>query len=623
MKIEFKSIRISNFMSIGDADIELLDKGFTLVSGINNNPNDLARSNGSGKSTIFEAIVWCLTGKTMRGNLNIVNKYGSDGALVLLHFDVDNHSYVVMRTKEHSKYKTNLKIAIDGEDKSGKGIRDSEKLLSEYLPDLTPSLIGSVIILGQGLPLRFSNNSPSGRKEILETLCKSDFMIGDLKSRIIERKIDLQSCLREIEDKILSCSTEYKLCREMMDTDNQLLASLTSDNNYDDKIDELSCLIKNLEFLMGDLESKYKLLNDELNKSYDIQLQIRDNKDNELLEKSKEYTHRIDSLSNKRNDLNVRKLALSKELSRIQSISDVCPTCKQKLPDVHKPDTSEIEMELSDITNQLLLVNQEYGALVDEYDNIKLEIHNKYAQEELKISEDISKIREELNSISLDKQRITSDLYDKQQSFTKIMTERDSLSKNIQECEARIKEYSNRCKVLGEDILYNNNVKEDIEARLQIISKFDTIVKRDFRGHLLQGVIEFINERAKEYANDIFGTKLINFSLEGNSISISYNDKQYEALSGGERQKVDIIIQFSIRDMLCNYVDFSTNILVLDEIFDNLDDIGSQKIIDLISRRLSDVSSVYIISHHGNELNLPYDNELVIIKDENGVSSIK
>ena len=84
-----------------------------------------------------------------------------------------------------------MKIIRNGEDVSGKGIRDSEKLLSEYLPDLTSSFLGSVIILGQGLPQRFSNNTPSGRKDVLEKLSKSDFMIEDLKQKVSDRKTQI------------------------------------------------------------------------------------------------------------------------------------------------------------------------------------------------------------------------------------------------------------------------------------------------------------------------------------------------------------------------------------------------------------------------------------------------
>jgi DNA repair exonuclease SbcCD ATPase subunit len=120
----------------------------------------------------------------------------------------------------------------------------------------------------------------------------------------------------------------------------------------------------------------------------------------------------------------------------------------------------------------------------------------------------------------------------------------------------------------------------------------------------------------------VFGTDLIEFTLDGNNLLISYNGKEYEALSGGERQKVDLIIQFAIRDMLCKHTSFSSNIIVMDEIFDNLDDIGCQKVIDLITKKLYDISSIFIITHHGNELNVPYDDIIRIEKDNNGVTRI-
>ena len=84
-----------------------------------------------------------------------------------------------------------LKIVINNEDRSGDGLRKSEALLAEYLPDVTSSLLGSVIILGQGLPHRFTNNTPAGRKEVLEKLSKSDFMIEDIKARISKRSTEL------------------------------------------------------------------------------------------------------------------------------------------------------------------------------------------------------------------------------------------------------------------------------------------------------------------------------------------------------------------------------------------------------------------------------------------------
>ena len=149
-----------------------------------------------------------------------------------------------------------------------------------------------------------------------------------------------------------------------------------------------------------------------------------------------------------------------------------------------------------------------------------------------------------------------------------------------------------------------------------------TIATRDFRGFLLSELINYISVRAKEYSQEIFETDKIDFKLDGNNIYIGYNDKEYENLSGGEKQKVDLIVQFSIRDMLTKYLNFSSNILVLDEVFDNLDSIGCQKVINLISTKLSDIESIFIITHHNQELDIPADREIVVVKNQNGISEI-
>ena len=170
--------------------------------------------------------------------------------------------------------------------------------------------------------------------------------------------------------------------------------------------------------------------------------------------------------------------------------------------------------------------------------------------------------------------------------------------------------------------MYNKKEKELFESKLDIINKFNTFISRDFRGYLLNSVINFINKKAKEYSQCIFDTDKINFSINGNNIEISYCNKQYENLSGGERQKVDLIIQFSIRDMLCKFLNFSCNVLIVDEIFDNLDSIGCQRVINLISTKLHDISDVFIVTHRG-DLEIPYDSEIIIEKDEKGISRIK
>ena len=95
----------------------------------------------------------------------------------------------------------------------------------------------------------------------------------------------------------------------------------------------------------------------------------------------------------------------------------------------------------------------------------------------------------------------------------------------------------------------------------------------------------------------------------------------YENLSGGEKQKIDIIIQLALRDILSKQLNIHTNLLICDEIYDNMDSISCQKITNLIST-LTDISSIFIISHHAQDLEITYDSQLLVEKDENGISSI-
>ena len=101
MILKFEKIILHNFMSFGDAELNLDASGYVLVSGVNKNPVDNASSNGSGKSSIWEAISWALTGETIRGgSKDIRNVFTEGGAFVELTFSVDDDIYSVLRSKE-------------------------------------------------------------------------------------------------------------------------------------------------------------------------------------------------------------------------------------------------------------------------------------------------------------------------------------------------------------------------------------------------------------------------------------------------------------------------------------------------------------------------------------------
>lgn len=620
MHIEFQKITLHNFISFGHSELTFGDDGFIKVSGINENIDDLATSNGSGKSSLWEAIVWALTGDTIRGTKQVGNIYGEDGTYVELEFNIDSVSYVITRSKDHKEYKTGLKIVIDGKDCSGKGIRDSEKLLSQYLPDITASLLGSVIILGQGLPQKFTNNSPSGRKEVLEKLSKSDFMIEDLKTRVAKRKDELSKLIREYKDAIIAAESKVAVLQAQIEKCKSSLAEFDKDK-LETTVAYYSTEVERLQVVIDAHRTHIDKIDHDLSEHNEHLVMLNRYHADNIASVNAEFDPTIETLTSKVYELRSLIASYKSEITKMESIRDVCPTCGQKLPDVVKPDTSvlkqqleETELQFANIQSEMNRVKEQKKSRLDEIESDYRKSSDFRLQQSNELTSAKSSHQSQLRTAEGDRNRAMSQLDDAKSQLQQLEYKINSLSLNIHENEGQIEE-------LNRELLYNNTQKDLQQSHLEVVNKFDTALKRDFRGYLLSTVIEYIAVRAKEYSKVIFETDKIDFKLDGNNIEISYMNKSYENLSGGEKQKIDLIIQFSIRDMLCNHLGFTSNILVLDEVFDALDMIGCQKVLDVISS-LSDIKNIFIVTHR-KDLAIPCDRELIVVKSSAGISELR
>ena len=613
--IYFESISLKNFMSFKEAYVNLNRNGYILVEGINNNVEDSAKSNGSGKSSLFSGICWCLTGETISGAKEVSNIYLKGKTEVQVKFTFDSHSYTITRTRNPS----NLFIEVDGVDKSGKGIRDTQKILEEYLPQVTSSLINSVIILGQGLPQRFTNNTPSGRKEILEKLSNSDFMITDIKEKLSVRKSTLEDSRNSTNNNISELQGSISTLNTLLNMYINNLNDLSSSGDYELQIDKINL---NIQKLKEDIESyetakseTETLLNNCVLSSEKLSSEYK-------LEQSKLKLIDTKELEEEITSVNFDIKTTSNKISEIDSISDVCPMCGQKLHDVVKPDSTSLKENLA-------VLKERYSELqvsLNESNKYNIELQNsldlEYADRQKELSTSIESLQADIINYNNSLTTNNSMLISESENLAKLQTKLNELENTKQHLKNEIE---NTKKCISDNTDKINDLRltvDDISARLEIISKMNTLVKRDFRGYLLSNIIQFISTKSKYYSNKVFGTDKLDFKLDGNNILISYDNKEYELLSGGEKQKVDVIIQLSIRDMLCKYLGFSSNIIVLDEITDSLDSKGCQNIFNLISSELGDVESIYIISHHTDELNIPCDDTITIIKDNNKISRI-
>lgn len=618
--IQFKKITIHNFGSYGHTELDLQNRGFCLVSGQNNCVKDNALSNGAGKSGCFNAICYALTGETIGGvktNLKNINIDEPD-CWVQLEFLYNKDLYNLCRIVTP---KSELKIIRNDIDVSGKGIRESEKKLQELLPELSKDFIASTLILGQGMPNKFSSFSPSGRKELLEKLTKSDFMIDDIKARISARQQELSSKIREFEDSLLTNKTQLNGHISQLDK-LKLAAEQRQTPDFDSLIIAQQDKIAKLEATVIELNSNLELFENQLNSLNSQLLEITTEKTKVCNEELAAYNSAYTDLNSKKVRLEVELSGLNKEIKKLKAITDTCPTCGQKLPNVDKPDTSSLEIQAQSKQAELDIATESISKCNAQHMGYQLQINNAFSDELSSVNNEILLVKQLTQENRARLQTCTSVLEQERATHNKLLYDKQNWDSFIKKQQGEITCLEAEVARATNLISITSLAKDDFDQRLSIVKKMDQLTKRDFRGYLLTNIINYIDKKAKDFCETVFGTRDLTLEITGNALDITYCGKAFDGLSGGEKQRVDLILQLAIRDLLNSYLNLSANILVLDEITDFLDKKSCQAVMALLEKELNTVESVFIISHRSSDLQIPVDSEIHIVKNENGISEL-
>ena len=619
--IDFEKIIIHNFGSYGHTELDLKSKGFCLVSGQNNFKKDNALSNGSGKSFIWSAICYTITGETIQGlhtNLKNINIEDDDKCYTKLIFKVNTDEYEITRTIAP---KSDLQIIKNNIDVSGKTYRESEKKLGDLLPDLTRDLIASTIIIGQGMPNKFSSFSPSGRKELLEKLTKSDFMIEDIKNRVTARQDELTKKINDCDLSLVANGTKLATAKSSLQKAEDEINSIVKPN-FDKDIEASDKLLKSIEKDITRLTEARKAVDAQIESTNNGLLVVANEKAEKLRMLSESYHTAIDPVNQEKLTAETTIRNLTAEVNRLKAVKDTCPTCGQKLPGAVKPDTSAQEAQIKTLNESLTPLKNRINEINTKSAEYKQQIETEIAEKEAKLNAAlaglkkerdrfIAEINDDTQSYNVEKERYSKLVYDK----ANWDIHQKALNKTIADLNEAITSLDNM-------IILTNTAKLELQAHLAVVKKMDSLAKRDFRGYLLTNIINYIDKRAKDYSEIVFETRDLNVYIDGNALDISYAGKMFDNLSGGEKQRVDLILQFAIRDMLNIYLNSSANILVLDEITDFLDKTSCAAIMKLIEKELTTIESVFIVSHHASELELPVDSEIKVVKDTSGISQI-
>lgn len=590
--LNFKSIEFENFQSLGKGSLNLNDLGLCLIQGINNYDN-MTKSNGSGKSSLMSTIIWCLFGQTPTGiKGDVVNKFSKGGCYVKLILDVDNVEYTIIRSQKHKEYKTGLIVYKNGEDISARNKTDSDKVIKDVL-QIDKDIFLQLIYLSQGFSDRFAIYTPKNRKELLEELYNVnenlDYFVNLLKDKLSTINDDYtnnSTLLIKTNSNIENISNNIASTQNSIDYNLLKIKQIKEDNTNID-INE----IKKLENNINENIQQKDTLKEKLHK-IDLEISKLNVEKNQILDKN-------NNLKNEKNKFSNNK---------------VCPTCGTILEDYEN--NEHIQLHLKEIDDNINInqnkideISKKLFAFQEKRDIIKSNKLNS-------IENNILKYQKELN--------VLNEQYKKQ-------VEKDAnvlaLKNQIKEQKENIQELNNKLEQLNIDVIKYEKVKIELSETKTILEHMIRLANNQFKSYLLDVIIKSLNEILKELSLNLFENEII--QIEGdNKLDIkliNINDdklfKYYEQLSGGEQRKCDISIIIAQRRLAQKMNSIYSNVLIADEIFDGLDEVSFNIVLDLLSNEMQDVESMFIISHRDIK-EIPFDTLISVIKNKNQISEI-
>lgn len=648
MNLRFKQIDIENFRSIEKAKVDLENQGTVIVKGINEY-EDKATSNGSGKSSVFEAIIFALFEETSSGEKDVANRIINDGYTIILEFEIDGVNYKIQRQCKGNK--TSVVLYKDGLDISARNKTDTNKLIIQIL-GISKAIFLDSIFLSQNANTNLASLTPTARKERLEILTNTDFVINQFKDKLK----DLQN---EYEAKCVEVQLEKNKLEGVRQANLNQQADLQFKiNNINQEIERLKQLgdLKEIEqeikykeeVELYDLDSLYNKLLEFINERETEIAELRKAGEENLnkkddLEKQKqaklnswnELEREIQVKSSMITNINQNNLKLDKEIEKIRN-SDTCPTCGRKYEDANEEHIqqaiNELEIEKTNNDEQVKQINASINQIKQEQQQIETEgkgLANEIIKVDAQIAEHKKQIdekenkRKELNenrqTTEFNKtrcQKEINELKNKKEQLLKSQTNNiEEFQNMIDKLKKEIEDVDNKLVELDQKYNKNNDYVLVVKNSIQLVTK-------EFRTYLLQNSLQYLNKLLREYSSNLFSNDqdIIKIEEDDTKLNIKLGNATYESLSGGEKTRVNIALLLAQKSLASIIGNISCNIIILDEILGYCDSQAEENVINLLTQELETLESIYMVSH--KEIPIGYDTQLIIIKDKSGLSRV-
>ena len=563
--IKFQTLRYKNFLSSGNTftEINLNKDKTTLVVG----------QNGAGKSTMLDAISFGLFGKAHR-NINkaqLVNSINNKGSLVEVEFNIGTARYKVCR---------GIKPNIFEIWKNGDMINQSshskeyQKILEQNILKLNHKSFHQVVVLGSSSFIPFMQLPGGVRREVIEDLLDIN-VFSKMNIILKERNAQLKDNLKQIDYNIDIVKTKIESQKKYI----RDIAALTEENrkDYESRIHASQSVIDELQ-----------AENSELGLGLD--------------ESISEADERLRSLQNRKQDLLLRSQDRQTNIRDLEKRitffdeNESCPVCDQAISDGHKHEILRSTKESQDRGKAALKQIGVEGQGVESQINDQTSV--------------LSTLRDRVHKITANTREITS------------------LNSTISDYRTHIE------KEVGTDLTeartdltkFEDNRSDQLESKMKISEEFnynfvivEMLKDTGIKTKIIKQYLPVMNKLVNQYLQilDFFVHFHLDESFQEVIRSRHRDEFTYDSFSEGEKQRIDLALLFTWRQVAKMKNSVSTNLLLLDETFDSsLDHDGVENLLKILYT-LGDDTNVFVISHKGEILDGKFNNKIEFVKEKN------
>jgi DNA repair exonuclease SbcCD ATPase subunit len=561
--IHFTKVRWKNFLSTGNAFTEIqLDKNDTTL---------IVGENGAGKSTMLDALCFGLYGKPFRKvkKDQLINSVNGRDVVVEIEFSTHDHSYLIRRGIKPAIFEIHQDGYLLDQDAAA---RDYQEMLEKNVLKLSMKSFTQIVILGSSSFVPFMQLTTNVRREVIEDLLDIrvfSSMALLLKDRVATNRQSYTLNENDISNVLSNIKLQEKLREDLA-------------QEKSEKIDEYLARIE---------EARKTLVRDEAEAAT---MEAEIDEFLEQIDDKETVSARIQKILNLESNLEKKK-ANARKTIKFYHDNDECPTCTQTID-------SAIKCEKID----------EKEKVVSEVDEALQTLQGSLGEAELRLSE-ITGVQREISS----RQHLLRDIH------SAIKTSQ----KEISLWEHEIESAKQKTAGFNEDAILDLRKQHDefLTRKTEMLEEREmydlaTVILRDsgIKSRIIKQYVPVINKLVNKYlaAMDFFVKFELNESFEEKILSRHRDDFTYDSFSEGEKMRIDLSLLFTWRSIARMKNSASTNLLILDEVFDaSLDANGCDEFLKIIHDL--EGSNIFVISHKGDVLHDKFQNVLRFTKQKN------